>query len=64
MGGRDWSGGLSQTPDWNWEQQEEGIDGLAGPATEEEQSMEEQGIWGHCKFYRCSMSGGLDKIHL
>ena len=45
MGGRDWIAGESQTPGWNWEQQEECIEGLTGPATEEEQSMEEQGTW-------------------
>ena len=49
MGGSVWIGGESQTPGWNLEQQEEDIEGLAGPATDEEQSMEEQGIWW-CKF--------------
>ena len=42
MGGKDWIGGASQTPDWNWEQQEEVIEGFAGPETEEAQSIDEQ----------------------
>ena len=45
MAGSVWIAGESQTPGRNWEQQEEVIDGLAGPATEEEQSIKEQGIW-------------------
>ena len=45
MAGRDWIAGESQRPDWNLEQQLEGSEGVAGPATEEEQSIEEQGIW-------------------
>ena len=45
MGGRVWIAGELQRPAWNWEQQEEGIGGLTGPATEEVQSMVEQGIW-------------------
>ena len=32
----------SQTPGWNWEQQESTMLGRVGPATEEVQSMEEQ----------------------
>ena len=44
MGGRDWIAGESQTPDWNWEQQESTMLGRVGPATEEVQSIEEQGI--------------------
>ena len=64
MGGKDWIVGESQTPGWNFEQQEEDIEGLAGPATDEEQSMEEQGIWW-CKF--CGyfiLRETLDKSHL
>ena len=45
MAGRDWIAGESQTPGWNWEQQESIMLGLDGPATEKEQSMEEQGTW-------------------
>ena len=45
MGGRVLSAGELQTPDWNWEQQESIMLGLDGPATEEVQSMEEQGTW-------------------
>ena len=53
MGGRDWIAGESQTPDWNWEQQESTMLGRVGPATEEVQSIEEQGIcydkfWLYC----------------
>ena len=45
--------GESQTPDWNWEQQESTMLGRVGPATEEVQSIEEQGIcynkfWLYC----------------
>ena len=40
MVGSVWIAGEPLTPGLNWEQQEEGIDGLAGPASEE------QGIWG------------------
>ena len=42
--------GESQTPDWNWEQQESTMLGRVGPATEEVQSIEEQGIW-YNKFF-------------
>ena len=42
MGGSVAIAGESQTPGWNWEQQEEVIEGLAGPETEEAQSIEEQ----------------------
>ena len=58
MVGSVWIAGEPLTPGLNWEQQEEGIDGLAGPATEEEQSIEEQGIWW-CKFCGYFMSGKL-----
>ena len=44
MRGSVWIAGESQMPGWNWMQHEEDIEGLAGPATDEEQSMEEQGI--------------------
>ena len=42
--------GESQTPDWNWEQQESTMLGRVGPATEEVQSIEEQGTW-YRKFF-------------
>ena len=64
MGGRRGkSAGESQTPDRNWEQQAVVRLGREGPAIEEEQSMEEQGIWmkvGLCHWMR----GTLDQTHL
>ena len=42
MGGSVWIGGESQTPGWNWEQQESTMLGRVGPATEEVQSTEAQ----------------------
>jgi len=52
MAGRDWIAGESQTPDWNWEQQESTMLGRVGPATEEVQSIEEQGIFEMHRFHR------------
>ena len=43
MGGSVWIGGESQTPGWNWKQQESTMLGRVGPETEEVQSIEEQG---------------------
>ena len=45
MGESVWIGGESQTPGWNWEQQESTMLGRLGPTTEEEQSIEEQDTW-------------------
>ena len=44
MGSKDWISGESQRPGWNWEQQAVKRLGCTGPATEEAQSIEEQGI--------------------
>ena len=45
MVGRDRRAGELHTPEWNWEQEESDMLGLAGPATEEVQSIEEQDTW-------------------
>ena len=45
MAGRDWISVQSQRPGWNREQQAVNTLGRVGPATEDAQSMEEQGIW-------------------
>ena len=45
MAGREWISVESQRPGWNCEQQAVKRLGRVGPATEEAQSMEEQGIW-------------------